>query len=276
MAPTAPLPDPAPIVVVGALYPAIPRGLTADILAAHMLGRVAAPVCTALAMATARRVTDFVEVPEDAVRAQLEHVDAEAAAPAAAKIGVLGDMGAASAVLEWASRLRAPVVLDLQISGPAGETVLSGRGVEAVLARLDVPDVVLLDRFDAELVSGAEIRSLDDAQVAAQRIVRRGARAVLLKAGVLPARHFEVDAPGHGAPSRFAADLFYDGSEFALFEAPWLEEAATAGASSLHAVALAHAMSRKFPFSEALREAKAFVTERLRHRDWLGAWTSAS
>jgi hydroxymethylpyrimidine/phosphomethylpyrimidine kinase len=263
-----------PIIAVGALYPTAPRGLAADLLAGQMLGRRVAPVCTALAMATANVVTDFVEVPEDAVRAQLEHLQ-KTTMPAAVKIGVLGEHGTARAVLEWVPQLDVPVVLDLQISGPAGETVLSRRAVDEVLARLSAPDVVLLDRFDAELIGGGEIRSLDDAQVAAQRILRRGARAVLLKAGVLPGRHFQVDVPPNGSAPRFAADLFYDGSEFMLFEAPWLDETDAAGASSLHALALAHALAQGLALAEALRESKTYVTERLRRRDWIGAATVA-
>ena len=61
------------------------------------------------------------------------------------------------------------MVLDLVASGPSGETVLSARGIDAVAERLGAADLVTLSRADAELVTGGEIASLDDAQVAAQR-----------------------------------------------------------------------------------------------------------
>jgi hydroxymethylpyrimidine/phosphomethylpyrimidine kinase len=263
------MPTPLRFVAVGAMYPSVIRGLTADLYAAQGLGARAFPVCTALTMAGRGLVTDLTEVPEDAVRAQLEHL-ADTVAPAAYKVGVLAGYGAARAVLDAAEAASGPVVLDLQISGPHGETVLNRRGLTEVLDRLGVPDVLLLDAIDAELVGGGEIRSLDDAQVAAQRIVRRGARAVVIKAGTLPARHFEADAGGDGAPGAFAADLAYDGRDFALFEAPTLPDAPTEGASSAHAVALLAGLVAGLSLEDALRRAKGYVTEALRQAKPVG------
>jgi hydroxymethylpyrimidine/phosphomethylpyrimidine kinase len=266
---TAPSTDRAGIAAVGALYPGAERGLAVDILTARALGLRVFPVCTSLAMATDETVSDFVEVPEDAVRSQLEHLDAVASVRGV-KLGVLAQHGTARHALDWAARVDGPVVLDLQVSGPAAETVLSRRGFEEVVERLHIPDIVLVDRTDAELLSGGEVRSLDDAQVAVQRIARRGARAILLKAGVLPSRHFDTDITGDGAPSPFATDLFYDGSEFALFEAPWLESAPRSGASSAHGIALLSALVEGTSMEDSLRRAKEFVTEALRNLDWIG------
>jgi hydroxymethylpyrimidine/phosphomethylpyrimidine kinase len=263
------MPPPLRFAAVGALYPSVSRGLTADLYAAQGLGGRAFPVCTAITMAGHGLVTDLTEVPEDAVRAQLEHL-ADTVAPAAFKVGVLAGYGAARAVLDAAEAAPGPSVLDLQISGPHGETVLNRRGLAEVLDRLGVPDVLLLDAIDAELVGGGEIRSLDDAQVAAQRIVRRGARAVVIKAGTLPARHFEADAGGDGATGTFAADLVYDGQEFALYEAPAVLDAPSEGASSAHAVALLAGLVAGLPLDEALREAKRYVTEALRQARTVG------
>lgn len=248
--------------MVGALYPAAVRGLAADTLAAQALGARALPVCTAIVSATPRLVSDVTEVPADTVAAQLEHL-AGACPPVGVKIGVLGSRHAVTAVLDRVAAWKVPVVLDVTVSGPAGETVLSPAGVEAVLERLGVPDLLLVGATDAELLTGGEIASLDDAQVAAQRLVRRGARAVLLKCGPLPARHFEV-GQGDGAPAPFAADLYYDGSDFSLFEAPYLPDVPTPGASSAHALALLLALVRGASREEALQEAKAYVTEAIR------------
>ncbi len=250
---------------IGAVYPSESRGLTADLRAGAELDLRVYPVCASIVMAGHGVVTDITEVPEDTVRAQLEHL-AATVAPAAMKIGVLGSHGAARAVLDAAEGLEGPVVMDLQVSGPSGETVLTQRGLDTVMDRLEIPDVVTLSYTDAELVSGGEIRSLDDAQVAAQRIVRRGARAVLVKGGTLPARHFEAEGveAGDGVPVRFASDLFYDGSEFALFEAPYLQGSGMTGASSFFALSLLKGLVSEVAITEAMQMAKAFVTESLR------------
>jgi hydroxymethylpyrimidine/phosphomethylpyrimidine kinase len=252
-----------PLILVGAIFPVAERGLAADLLAARALGLRALPVCTGLVMAGRGIVTDFVEVPEDAVRAQIEHVLATAA-PAGMKVGVLATHGSATAVLDLAEQLEGPVVLDLQISGPDRETVLPPRAISVVTDRLGVPDVVLIDRVDAELISGGEIRSLDDAQVAAQRICRRGARATIIKCGPLPNRHFEVDGEPGLEEAAFATDIFFDGHEFALFEAPLISPAPAGGAGSAHAVALLAALASGATMEEALQTAKQYVTEAIR------------
>ena len=262
-------PPPFRPIVVNALYAAVERGLAADLAAARALGGHAYPVCTLLLMAASGTVTDATDVPEDTVRAQLEHL-AAVAEPNAMKIGVLSSYGAADAVLHFAESFEGPVVLDLQLSGPSGETVLTRRGIDTVVDRLGVPDLVVVSRTDAEPLSGGEIHSLDDAQVAAQRLIRRGARRVVIKCGPLPARFFETEqrtglaGDGAGDAAPFNADLYFDGDEFALFEAPHLPEGHRDGVSSAFAlVALGALVEGKQP-EEALQEAKRFVTEGLR------------
>lgn len=262
-------------IVVGALYPSVERGLAADLAAVRALGGVGHPVCTLLLMAGRGTVTDATDVPEDTVRAQLEHL-AAVATPSAMSIGVLASHGAARAVLSFAEGFSEPVVLDLQLSGPSGETVLSSRGIDVVMEHLGVPDLVIVGRSDAEPLSGGEIRSLDDAQVAAQRLVRRGARSVVIKCGALPARFFETeglelsngdDPANGGAPAGepFNVDLYFDGESFALFEAPHLPDGSRDGASSAFAVATLRALVRGKTPEAALQQAKRYATEGLRN-----------
>ncbi len=256
-------------IVVGALYPGVERGLGADLAAARALGGVGLPVCTALVMAGHGVVTDATDVPEDTVRAQLEHLTVTAE-PNALKIGVLSSHAAAGVVLRFAKRFAGPTLLDLQLTGPSGETVLTQRGIDTVMESLAIPDLVVLDRLDAEPLSGGEIASLDDAQVAAQRLIRRGARAVVIKCGPLPARHFEHDAGPSPDGLAFNADLYFDGQEFALFEAPHLAEGRRDGASSAFALAVLRGLVEQKPPEETLQGAKRFVTEGLRASHRLG------
>lgn len=255
-------------IVVGAMYPAVERGLAADLAATKAVSGLAYPVCTLLLMAGYDTVTDATDVPVDTVRAQLEHLEA-VTQPTAMKIGVLASHGAAGAVLDFAGRFSGPIVMDLQISGPTGETVLTSRGIDVVMERLAVPDLVIIDRSDAEPLSGGEIHSLDDAQVAAQRLVKRGAQSVVIKCGNLPSRHFETqgdDAPPSALSGEepFNADLYFDGEEFALFEAPHLVGGSRDGASSAFAIAALHGMSQGKTTAESLQLAKRYVTEGLR------------
>lgn len=255
-------------IVVGALYPGVERGIAADLAAARALGGLGYPVCTSLVMAGHGVVTDATDVPEDTIRAQLEHV-ALTTAPTALKIGVLSSHAAAETVLGFAGQFAGPVVFDMQLSGPSGETVLTRRGIEVVMDHLAVPDLVIVDRSDAEPVSGGEIDSLDDAQVAAQRLIRLGARAVVIKCGTLPARHFEQHAVPSDGPL-FNADLYFDGQEFALFEAPHLPNGHRDGVSSTFALVTLRGLAERLGPEAALQEAKRFVTEGLRASEQCG------
>ena len=253
----------SPVAVVGATYTVSERGLAADVLAARALGLAPLPVCTSIVVASGGRVTDVTDVPVDTVHAQLDHL--VAAGPiAGAKVGVLGGPKTAALVLDTLGDLDVPVVLDLVASGPSGETVLDARGIDAVAERLGVADLVTLSKADAELVTNAQIESLDDAQVAAQRLHNRGARAVLIRCGSLPYRFYDAaDDPGAEAPDRQFADLFYDGEDFALFEAPLLD-ASPDGASSAFALGALAGLVDGESAELALQRAKRAATEAVR------------
>lgn len=246
----------API-LVNALYPTLERGLTADVLAARALGGQASTVCTAHLVAGHGRVTDVLDVPADTVAGQLEHIFATRA-PSGARIGIAGSATSVEACARLLGmHLQGPIVLDATLSGPSGEDLADGRVREALVARFPLADVVSLRRVDAELVVGMEIVSLDDAQVAVQRLHRQGARSALLRLGRL-----------EGEDGPMATDLAYDGDDFGVFEAPWIEApAAFTGASSALHLALLKGLAEGRSLFEALQAAKAFVTDAIRLRD---------
>ncbi len=247
-------------IVVGALYPGVSRGVKADLLATHALGGNAYPVCSAHVVAGRGVVTDVLNVPTDTVSAQFEHL-AATESPTAAKVGVIGDAPTVETTFEHLRTLEGPVILDLTLSGPSGEDVLGQQGLDALLDHLNEPDLVTVGKTDAALVAGMEIPSLDDAQVAVQRIAQRGAEQVLLRCGRLPTHFYDTDS----SPPDFSVDLYYDGDEIALFEAPHLS-----GLDDLHGVSsglllpLLQMMQRGTSLEPALQKGKGRVTEALR------------
>jgi Hydroxymethylpyrimidine/phosphomethylpyrimidine kinase len=247
-------------IVVGALYPGISRGVKADLLATQALKGSAHPVCTAHVVAGRGVVTDVLNVPTDTVSAQFEHL-AATESPTAAKVGVIGDAPTVETTFDHLRNLDGPVILDLTLSGPSGEDVLGQKGLDALLDHLDEPDLVTVRKTDASLVAGMEIPSLDDAQVAVQRIAQRGAEQVLLRCGRLPTHFYDSDS----SPPDFSVDLYYDGDEIALFEAPYLSGLDDLfGASSGLLLPLLQMMQRGTSLEPALQKAKGRVTEALR------------
>jgi len=246
-------------IAINALYPGIGRGLRADLLSTQALGGTAYSVCTAHVVAGRGTVTDVLNVPTDTVSAQLEHL-AATEAPTAAKVGIIGDAPTVEVTFEHLDQFEGPVVLDLTLSGPSGEDVLGQDGLAALLDHLDRPDLVTLRLKDATLVSGMEIPSLDDAQVAAQRVAQQGAERVLLRCGRLPTHFFDTDS----APPKFAVDLYYDGEDFALFEAPFLSDIDHLhGASSGLLLSVLHSLQEGTEMEDALQQSKGRVSEAL-------------
>lgn len=247
-------------ILVGALYPGINRGLDADQLATQALGGRGLLVCTSHVVAGRGVVTDVLNVPTDTVAAQFEHL-ADTESPTAAKVGIIGDAPTVEVTFRNLASLDGPVILDLTLSGPSGEDVLGQRGLDALLEHLDVPDLVTVRKRDAALLAGMEIPSLDDAQVAVQRIAQRGAQHVLLRCGRLSTHHFDTQS----SPPDYAVDLYYDGDDIALFEAPFLSGLDSMhGASSGLTVPLLEMMQDGLSIEEALQKAKGQVTEALR------------
>ncbi len=259
-----------PIAAIGALYAVSERGLASDILAARALGAAPLPICTSIVVASDGLVTDVTDVPVDTVQAQLDHLKATGAVEGI-KIGILGGPKTVAAVFDAVSAFDVPTVLDIVASGPSGETVMSARGIDALAERLSVAHLVTVSRADAELVTGGQIESLDDAQVAAQRLHNRGAQSIVIRCGSLPYRFYDAaDDPGipagDGAARALSLDLFYDGDDFALYEAPLIEGAIVNGLSSQFAITALLGLVDGSPAEEALQTAKMQATESARHR----------
>ena len=254
-----------PLLVVGPLYTGTERGLAADLLCARAQGLAPLPVCTQLVVASGGAVTDVTDVPVDTVIAQLDHT-LEMGAPAAARIGGLASAATVEAVMGRMASFEGPVVLSIVASGPSGETLLNAGGIDALAEHLAVADLVAVSRADAELVTGGTIESLDDAQVAAQRLHHRGAQNVVIRCGHLPYRFYDAaeDPGGDGAAQPLSFDLLYDGEDFALFEAPQLDGRAVDGLSSVFDIAVIASRLEGLGLVESLQVAKRRATDALR------------
>lgn len=247
-------------IVAGALYPGVERGMIPALHTAKALGGQALPVCTSLVVAGHGRVTDVLDVPSDTVEAQLEHLFATTT-PTGALVGIVGQETSVEVLFrQLGQHLHGPLVLNLTLSGPNGEDIADGRVREELTMRLPLVDLLIVNREDAELLVAMEIQNLDDAQVAVQRLNKLGARRVCLNAGNIPTRTFETERSDH------TADLYFDGEEFALFEAPFIPNYTANGASGVFAMAALFALTQGKPAEEALQFAKVYVTESIRHK----------
>jgi hydroxymethylpyrimidine/phosphomethylpyrimidine kinase len=225
-------------------------GLQADLrtFAAH--GVHGASAVTAVTAQNSVEVTDWIAVPPAMVVKQIETVAADMPV-AAAKTGMLADTAVASAVADCVGRLGLPfLVVDPVMVAKGGHRLLTAAAERVYVERLlPLATIVTPNIPEAEALLGRTIGGLDDMREAARMLRERGARAVLVKGGHLPGD---------------AVDVFDDGTEVVELRAERIDTPHTHGTGCTLSAAIAARLALGAPLLEAVRGAKAYVTEAIR------------
>lgn len=228
-------------------------GIQADIKSMEANGVFAASVITAVTAQNTKAVTAGFDLPLDIIEAQLDAV-ADDFTFGAAKTGMLSS----APIIELVARkVRehgfAPLVVDPVMISKSGFALLKPDAVEALqqvllpLATLVTPNV-----HEAERLTDTAIRTRADAEAAARAIHALGAGAVLVKGG-----HLDGESD--------AVDVLFDGKEMHAFRSKRIDTPHTHGTGCTYASAIAAWLARGEALPEAVRRAKVYVTEAIRH-----------
>ena len=228
-------------------------GIQADIKTISALGGYAMTAVTALTAQNTTGVTDIHPVPVEFAAAQIDAVLSDIGADAV-KIGMLYS---AELIETVASALRrheaANIVLDPVMVAQSGDRLLQDDAVEALLSELVPLSTVLTPNLpEAEVLLGSSIDGADQMADAARRLARSGCRSVLIKGG-------------HGATSA-SDDLLYLATEDRMLwlNAGRIETKNTHGTGCTLSSAVAALLAAGESIEEAVRHAKAFITEAIR------------
>ncbi|GAB4322478.1 MAG: bifunctional hydroxymethylpyrimidine kinase/phosphomethylpyrimidine kinase [Candidatus Sumerlaeia bacterium] len=236
-------------------------GIQADLKTFHSLGVYGMSAVTALTAQNTNGVRSIHSVPsgflEDQIRAVLDDIGADAV-----KTGMLES---AANVSTTARLLREyginNVVVDPVMAAKSGDRLLREDAVQAVIGDLfPVALVVTPNLPESEIIINHKVRTIDDMKFVAETLLLMGAKAAVVKGGHLSGEQ--------------ALDVFYDGSEFEFLESPRLDQAHTHGTGCTFSAAIAAWLARGAPLLEAVRRAKEFVTEAIRHARPLGGGTA--
>jgi hydroxymethylpyrimidine/phosphomethylpyrimidine kinase len=233
-------------------------GIQADLktFAAH--GVYGTSAVTAITAQNTLGVTAWEAVTSDLVTAQIEAVASDFGVDAV-KTGMLANAAIVEAVAAAIASLDLPrVVVDPVMVAKGGAKLLDDEAIEAVKAEL-LPRafVVTPNSLEASALAGMQVRTVDEARAAAERIAALGAAAVIVKGGHLP----------HGD----AIDLFFDGREFVELRAPRIETRHTHGTGCTFSSAIAANLALGRPLGDAVARAKAYLTDAIRQAPGLGA-----
>ena len=254
---TPPLPRPPVVLSIAGSDPSGGAGIQADLKACSALGAYGTCVITALTSQSTTGVTHVHEVPEETVRTQIATL-VEDVRIDAVKIGMLASAVIAETVHEAlisGPLASVPVVLDPVMVSTSGSRLLSEDAVAAVSAMVPRADVITPNVQEAAVLLGEEpADSVDSLAAQANRLVEAGARRVLLKGG-----HLE------GAD---AVDLWLDVDDpdgVAELRAPRVDTSATHGTGCTLSSTVAALRPRHDGWLPAVREAKEWLTDALRH-----------
>lgn len=234
-------------------------GIQADIKAVTVMGAYAATAVTAITVQNTLGVSDVFPIPARIVRAQAAAVLDDIGADAI-KTGMLGTAEMVELVAELLDgpARGIPAVVDPVMVAKGGASLLEDRAVAAVRDLL-VPRAALLtpNAPEAEALTGMTVASLDDRRRAGEALLRRGAKAVLMKGGHI------------AGPT--VVDLLLTETGETVLEGPRIETRNTHGTGCTLASACAAGIAKGLPLERAVAEAWAYVAEAIRRAPGLGA-----
>ena len=191
------------------------------------------------------------------VAAQIDAVVSDIGADAV-KTGMLANAGIIDMVAKKIRQHRLEnVVVDPVMVATSGDLLIKKSAVAALRGRLiPLATVVTPNLPEAEELTGMKLRSTEEIEEAARRIVGMGARSVVIKGG-----HRRVPA----------VDLFYDGKKFRALYAPRIRTTNTHGTGCTFSAAIAANLAQGKKPETAVVLAKQFITQAIRRAFPVGA-----
>ncbi len=221
-------------------------GIQADLKAITLLGGYGMSVLTALTAQNTLGVQAIHEVPARFVERQIDSVLSDIGADAI-KTGMLTNKEIVEVVAKKIEQYGIEtVVVDPVMISKSGAPLLRKDAQKALIKRLiPLAWVVTPNLFEASVLTGMKVNSLEGMRKAAVQIWELGAKNVVVKGGHLKGK---------------AIDILFDGTNYAEIESPRIETKNTHGTGCTFASAIATLLARGEAVPEAVRKAKIFIT----------------
>jgi hydroxymethylpyrimidine kinase/phosphomethylpyrimidine kinase len=232
-------------------------GIQADLKTITVLGGFGMSVITALTAQNTLGVLDVHEVPPEFVMLQFDAVASDIGIDAA-KTGMMANSSIIRAVAAKIRQYQVGIlVVDPVMVAKGGRSLIHDEAKETLIREL-VPLAFLITPNipEAEELAGFPIKTVVDMKQAAEVIQHLGARSVLVKGG-----HLAGDA----------TDVLYDGTSTYEFTSPRIETKDTHGTGCTYSAAIATILAQGKTISDAVRDAKVYITEAVRHAHRIGA-----
>jgi hydroxymethylpyrimidine kinase/phosphomethylpyrimidine kinase len=250
---------PAVALTIAGLDPSGGAGVIADVRTFAAFGCFATAAITSLTFQNTTGVFGAVHQTPETVRAQVMPI-VEDFKVACAKTGMLPTRKIISEVarLFRETALPAPVV-DPVMRATSGDDLIDDDAVESLISELFPLALVITPNIpEAERLTGLTITNEPAMRVAARIIRGMGARAVLIKGGHL------------AGIERYAIDVLDNEGLITVFADEMIAGEEVHGSGCTLSAAIAAGLGNGQDLEEAIRSAKSFVTESIRHSPQLG------
>ncbi|HMJ91762.1 MAG TPA: bifunctional hydroxymethylpyrimidine kinase/phosphomethylpyrimidine kinase [Candidatus Acidoferrum sp.] len=222
-------------------------GVQADLKTFAALGTHGVSVITSITAQNPRGVTAVEACSVKIIDEQLRAV--AAFRPAAAKTGMLFS---AEIIVAVAAFFRAhkniKLIVDPVMIATSGARLLRPDAIQSLRRELlPLATLVTPNTAEAEALTGLRVREPEDLRTVARALHREFGCAALVKGGHLNTR-------------TVAIDVFFDGQSELLLEAPRAVRVATHGTGCTYAAAITAEISRGKTLSDAVTDAKEFIT----------------
>ncbi|XQQ05580.1 MAG: bifunctional hydroxymethylpyrimidine kinase/phosphomethylpyrimidine kinase [Leptolyngbya sp. IPPAS B-1204] len=200
-------------------------------------------------------VTRVDALPPEAVIAQITAV-IEDIGVQAAKTGMLLNQGIITAVANQIVHqpdLMRNLVVDPVMVSRTGAQLIDDDAVTALRQQLiPLARILTPNRYEAQMLSGLEITTLNEMQAAAEKIVRLGAKAVLVKGGGMTGEWRGID-------------VWFDGERLEVLRTETVNTRDTHGTGCTLSAAIAANLARGEDLFAAVQQAKQYVTTALHY-----------
>ena len=226
-------------------------GIQADLKTFAALGLHGASAIACVTAQNPRRVLAVEICSPGILRKQIEAVFEELP-PATVKTGMLFSAENVRVVAEFfgalPARRRVPLIVDPVMASTSGAILLKPAAIKVLKTKLlPLATLATPNLYEAEILAGRKLASVEDLRAAARGIHVRFGCAALVKGG-------------HLRGGREAVDIFFDGRTELLLSTPFIKDVRTHGTGCTCSAAVAGYLARGCNLPQAVKRAKKFVT----------------
>lgn len=233
-------------------------GIQADLRTFSFHGVHGTSALTCITAQNTQGVSRVDALAPESVMAQIEAVVDDIGVQAL-KTGMLLNQPIIEAVADYLQGVDASIgrVIDPVMVSRTGAQLIDDDAIATLRRLIPLATVLTPNRYEAEILSGQAIHTLDDMKTAAQRIHQLGAKAVVVKGG-------SFDGPLRGI------DIWYDGTNLTKLATRCIDTMDTHGTGCTLSAAIAANLALGHRPFEATSRAKDYVTKALSYALRLG------